>query len=307
MAIPTVDKTYADIKALRVQGAVRVALAAVAALGAAAQQSRARTVKEFETELQKGAHMLLSARPTEPALRNGLRFLIAQARKQKFGSVAEGRAFVARLAERFKQEVLAQQAKIAKIGAREISSGDVILTHCHSNNVMNVLREAAKRKDIRVICTESRPLYQGRITAAELAAAHIPVTMVVDNAVHTIMHQANVDMVMVGADAITSSGDLINKIGTSIIALCAYDHDIPFYSVSGSHKFDPLTLWGAPEPIEKRPAAELGWSHGGVKILNPAFDVTKARFISAYITELGVIPPQSLTMAAWEAFGLGRR
>jgi len=148
-----------------------------------------------------------------------------------------------------------------------------------------------------VVCCETRPRWQGRITAEELANAGMDVTLTVDMGVNKFMKKA--DMVIVGADAVTAMGDLINKVGTSALARLARMNDVSFYSAAELYKYDPLTIYGAREAIEERDPKEV-WEKPpkGVKISNPAFDATAARYINGYITEMGVVPPQALWTVA---------
>ncbi|VVC04705.1 Ribose 1,5-bisphosphate isomerase [Candidatus Burarchaeum australiense] len=156
-----------------------------------------------------------------------------------------------------------------------------------------------------MICTETRPLFQGHITARELSSAGLDTTLIVDSAIKSVMR--DVDLVLVGADAITSSGELVNKIGTSTLAFVAYEEELNFYSAAELFKFDPLTLWGRVEPIEQRAAREVADPRlfPRVHILNPAFDLTPAKHITAYITEHGVVAPQSLFSLAAKYFDIG--
>ncbi|MGZ4851278.1 MAG: translation initiation factor eIF-2B, partial [Candidatus Bathyarchaeia archaeon] len=148
-------------------------------------------------------------------------------------------------------------------------------------------------KNFKVICTETRPAYQGRITANELVGLGIETTFIVDSAARSFM--GNVDVVIVGADAITSEGNVVNKIGSSSIAVLANEARVPFYVVSELLKFDPETLKGECERIEQRNPAEV-WSEAPSKLIvrNPAFDVTPNRYIHGLICEEGIIAPQSV-------------
>ncbi|MGB9577288.1 MAG: ribose 1,5-bisphosphate isomerase, partial [Candidatus Norongarragalinales archaeon] len=118
----------------------------------------------------------------------------------------------------------------------------------------------------------------------------------------------------VGADAVSSEGDLYNKVGTSMIALAAREHGKKFFSCTGTHKFDPLSLWGEKEVVEARDASEVVSARDlGLKrmpaslgVLNPAFDLTEARFVNAYVTEVGLIPPQAIVPVLWKEFDLSR-
>jgi ribose 1,5-bisphosphate isomerase len=157
-----------------------------------------------------------------------------------------------------------------------------------------MLRKAKlEGKSFEVVCTESRPVFQGRITAKEMLDAGIKTIMIVDSAVRHFMNE--VDFVVVGADAITSEGNVVNKIGTSMVALAAKEARTPFYVATELLKFDPATMLGDYEKIEERSPKEV-WSNPppGLIIRNPAFDVTRREFIHGIICEEGIVSPHSI-------------
>lgn len=291
-----------DIKALRIQGAENVARAGLTALALQAQHSTSATPAAFLHEMAETVRELWTARPTEPALRNALRYVFLYARKQNAKSVPVLSRAVAQAVERYQVHADQVKASIGQYGERLIPEEGRILVHCHSSTVTRAIKRAFDAgKNPHVFCTESRPLYQGHITARELSQYGVKVTMCVDGAVHLVLSQLkDTDLVMVGADAITAQGDLVNKIGTAMIAHAAFDHEKRFYALTGSHKFDPQTLFGWSEPIEQRPPQEVAdpKKFPGVEIYNPAFDLTPARFLTAYVTEWGVLPPQGLVARA---------
>lgn len=307
MVSQKVRKICEDIKALRIQGARNIAIAAVRALNIQAQESDARNSSEFYADLLEAADALAGARPTEPMLRNSLRnairFILLQIRKKGEVQVHELKKLMEEEERNYERNVERNARRIWEFGAKEIPKGACVLTHCHSSTVIGILKRAQEMgKNISAICTETRPKFQGRITAKELRDAGIPVVFIVDSAVGTFIQDA--DLVLVGADAITASGDLVNKIGTCMIAQLARAHGLKFFSAAELHKFDPLTLWGRSEEIEEREPSEIAdpKEFEGIKIRNPAFDLTPARLVSAYITELGIIPPQSLLSIAAKEF-----
>jgi ribose 1,5-bisphosphate isomerase len=170
----------------------------------------------------------------------------------------------------------------------------VILTHCHSSTVTHVLRKAKQQgKRFEVVCTETRPVLQGRITAKEMLKLGIKTTMIVDSAVRYFMN--HVDIVIVGADAITSEGNVVNKIGTSAVALAAHEARTPFYVASELLKFDPATTCGDCEGIEERNSDEV-WKDApnNLIIRNPAFDVTRRDYIHGLICEEGIVSPHTV-------------
>ena len=135
--------------------------------------------------------------------------------------------------------------KLASYGAKLIPDDALVLTHCHSSSTTRILIEAKRmRKRFSVVCFETRPRFQGRTTATELAAAGIDVTLTVDGAMNMFMKKA--DIVIVGADSVTSRGDLINKIGTSTLAHIARMNDVSFYSAAELSKYSPMTMLRRP-------------------------------------------------------------
>jgi ribose 1,5-bisphosphate isomerase len=198
-------------------------------------------------------------------------------------------------AEQFLKDLEDSKQKIAEIGARRIRNNSVILTHCHSSTVTYLLQRAKQEgKTFEVICTETRPVFQGRMTAKEMLKLGLKTTFIIDSAVRFFMNQ--VDLAIVGADAITSEGNVINKIGTSTVALVAHESRTPFYVVSELLKFDPATMYGDYEKIEERSPDEI-WKDAPRNLLirNPAFDVTRRDFIHGIICEEGIISPHSIT------------
>jgi len=227
-------------------------------------------------------------------MRNAVRYIEWRVRKAEWQNVEELRGLVQDVSENLIEKFREARKKITEIGSRRILSGTRILTHCHSSTVTGVLKEAKKRGvDFKVLCTESRPVYQGRITARELLEEGIETTMIVDSAVRSFIKR--IDLVFVGADAITSEGNVINKIGSSLVALAAHEARVPFYVITELLKFDPQTIYGDYETIEERPTTEV-WPEApkGLTIRNPAFDVTRRDYIHGIICEEGVISPHSI-------------
>jgi ribose 1,5-bisphosphate isomerase len=290
----TVRSTAERIRKLEVQGARNVAIAAVKALQTLAEQTKAKTKTEFLNELKEAQTMLFASRETEPLMRNAIRWIITQIQDSSTKKVDALGEMVVSNASQFLQELQASREQIAEIGAKRIREGSVVFTHCHSSTVTCLLARAkADGKNFKVICTETRPAFQGRITAREMVGLGVDTSFIVDSAARSFM--GNVDLVVVGADAITSEGNVVNKIGTSSIAVLANEARKPLYVVSELLKFDPETLYGAYEGIEQRNPSEV-WKEAPEKlsVRNPAFDVTPSRYIHGLICEEGIIAPQSI-------------
>ncbi len=293
------DASINGIKTLRIQGAKNVALAGIRILDRFSQKTRERGKGEFLSRMKKEALRISSARATEPSLRNALSCIIFKAAKG--ADVAEMKEIIRMESRAFSENIEKSIGKIAGIGARKIRSGNVIFTHCHSDTVMGVFRKAkSSGKKFSVISAETRPLFQGRITARELSRMRIPATMIIDSAARVFMKDC--DLVMMGADAITAKGAVVNKIGSSLIALAAKERKIPVYIAADSNKMDPMTLKGAHEPIEERPADEISGKIPGIKIRNPAFDIIPPEYVTGIITELGTIPPKKVKSAMKRKF-----
>ena len=283
------------IRRLKVQGARNVAITAIKAIANGAKESKAPKKFEFLQELSDAKNVLFASRETEPLMRNALRYVIHAIEKSEETSVKELVKLVSQVSDGFLESLKQSKEKIALVGSKRVTDGSKVLTHCHSSTVTNMLRKAKDDgKTFEVICTESRPVFQGRITAREMLDAGIDTTLIVDSAVRYFMNE--VDLVVVGADAITSEGNVINKIGTSMVALAAKEARTSFYVACELLKFDPATIHGDYETIEERNPQEI-WKHAplGLNVRNPAFDVTRREFIHGIICEEGVVSPDSVS------------
>lgn len=289
-----VQATADRIRSLEVKGARKVAIAAVGALQVLAEETKAKSRQEFIHELSEARETLFSSRPTEPFMRNAVRFVMGKVESSDKKKVSDLAKIVSSSSHEFLSNLEASRERIAEIGAKRIHDGMVVFTHCHSSTVTHLLKKAKQNgKTFEVICTETRPVFQGRTTAKEMLDLGVKTTLIVDSAARSFMKKA--DIAIVGADAITSEGNVVNKIGTAAIALLAHEARVPFYVVSELLKFDPATLWGDYEGIEERTRDEV-WREAPEKLVvrNPAFEVTRCDFIHGLICEEGVIPPHSV-------------
>jgi ribose 1,5-bisphosphate isomerase len=289
-----IEETARGIKKLEIQGATSIAVRAVEALRddllASDSQATAQRV------LVEGVKKLIATRETEPMMRNGLRYLQMNL-SGKWDSFQRFSEEVERASGEVLEFYYKARKNIVDIGSTRVRDGDTVFTHCHSSAVTETLIKAHESgKRFRVIQTETRPKYQGRITARELVEAGIDTTMIVDSAARHFMKE--IDFVLVGSDAVTSEGNVINKIGTSQVALAANEARIPFYVLCTLLKFDPVTIHGEFEAIEERNVEEI-WDDPpeGLKLRNPAFDVTRRDYIHGIITEEGIISPHSILEA----------
>ena len=213
----TLQNTVEKIKKLEVQGARNVAIAAIKALQTLAEQTKAKNKTAFLKELKEAQEMLFASRETEPLMRNAVRWIITQAQDSTTEKVDVLSPMVSSNVSLFLQNLEASRERTAEIGAKRIRDGMLVFTHCHSSTVTRMIAKAkADGKNFSVICTETRPAFQGRITAREMVELDVQTLFIVDSAARTCM--GDVDLVVVGADAITSEGNVVNKIGTSSIA-----------------------------------------------------------------------------------------
>jgi len=290
----SVEITADRIRKLQVQGARNVAIAAVQTIQTVAEQSKAKTKPQLIAELKEAQTIFFAARETEPLMRNAIRFIISQTQNATTEKLDTLKQTVIANASQFLADLETSREQTAEIGAKRIHDGAVVFTHCHSSTVTRLIAKAkAQGKNFSVICTETRPAFQGRITAKELVNLGIQTTFIVDSAARTFI--GDVDIVVVGADAITSEGNVVNKIGTGGIAVLAHEARKPFYVVSELLKFDPETLNGECEKIEQRNPTEV-WREAPQKLTvrNPAFDVTTNRYIHGIVCEEGIIAPQTV-------------
>jgi ribose 1,5-bisphosphate isomerase len=288
----TIKETAEKIKRLQIQGARNVAVAAVKAIQDLSENTKSKNKVQFLDELKEAHNILAKSRETEPLMRNALNFIITKSKDSKTEKVAELKKLLVSNAENFLADLDKSRERTAEIGSKRIRNNSTVFTHCHSSTVTRLLAKAKKEgKNFRVICTETRPAFQGHITARELIDLGIETTFIVDSAARTFINE--VDIVLVGADAITSEGNVVNKIGTGGIAVLANEARKPFYVVSELLKFDPKTLSGDYEKIEQRSPDEV-WSEAPktLNVHNPAFDVTPNRYINGLICEEGIISPQ---------------
>lgn len=241
---------------------------------------------------------LIQARPTEPCLRNSLNYVFYNINTKKSPlpkqEILQRCSFVL---NHFKES----EQKISAFGARKIKKRAVVFTHCHSSTVMGVLKEARKHTPFEVYNTETRPLYQGHKTAKELLAAKIPVTMYVDSAARLAIKKA--DIMLIGCDAITSEGKVINKIGSEMFAEIADLYRIPVYVCTNSWKLDFNSVFGYETVIEQRKKSEV-WPSApkGLKIENPAFEKIAPSLITGIISELGIYSPGSFIQEAKDSY-----
>jgi len=303
---PSVTEAASDIASMEIRGAATIAAAAVDALRTQATETEAATPADFTETMYAAARRLHETRPTAVSLPNALRYVL---RRMDGTTVDRRRETVVAAADAFERRLDRARGDLGKVGANRLRDGDVVMTHCHSTDVMAVVEAAVEQgKSVEAIVKETRPRNQGHITARELDEMGVDVTLVVDSAARRYMN--DVDHVLVGADAIAADGSVVNKIGTSGLAVVARERGTPIVVAAGTLKLDPATMTGNAVEIEMRDEAELFDGDerdaiGDITVDNPAFDVTPPRYVDAIVTERGQFPPESIVTLMRELFGEG--
>ncbi len=285
----TLDDIAQKIQEMEIRGAAKIARAGALALKKVVENYEGESVDELESKLKKGAEKLRSTRPTAVSLENAIDKVLTE----KYESLDDFKKIISDRASNFIKKSLNAKEKISEYGGKRIADGDVILTHCNSSMAIGAIKYSWDQgKDIEVIATESRPKKQGYITIQELSDYDIPVTLIVDSAVRYKMR--DVDKVYVGADTVASNGAVINKIGTSQVALCAHESRVPLTVCAETYKFSSKTAIGDLVEIEERDPSEIvdPTDFPDVAISNPVFDATPSKYVDSIITEEGVISPE---------------
>ena len=302
-----VTETAEKIKNMEIRGAGRIARAAAEALRDHALAAQPATLSGFRADMERAADLLAATRPTAVSLPNAIHLVMAGLEKAM--TAEEAKNGLIQRADAFISSSQDAVGRIAEFGARHISDGDVILTHCNSEAALSCIIAAHQAgKKIEVFATEVRPGNQGLITIRTLNDAGIKTNYIVDSAVRSFIN--DVDLVIVGADAVTVNGAVVNKIGTSQVAHAAREARVNVLVAAETYKFAPRTILGELIRIEERPAAEvlpdeIAKTLPHITVRNPVFDVTPAEYIDLIITEVGAIPPQMAYVIIKEHLGWG--
>jgi methylthioribose-1-phosphate isomerase len=306
--INNLKSLWQAIKTLKVRGAPALGAAAGLGIYLGIRDSKAKSFAEFSQELNRVARYIGSCRPTARNLFWGIERMLKIAQRNKGRPVPVIKKLLFKEAQGIIEEDRTACRRIGYYGSKLISHNDAVLTVCNAGILATIdygtalgviYRAKEEGKKIKVFSCETRPLLQGaRLTAWELKQKGIDVTMICDNMAATLMAQGRINKVIAGADRIASNGDAANKIGTYGLAVLARYHKIPFYIAAPKSTFDLTVPSGKNIPIEERNAAELTClffnkpiAPKGIKVFNPAFDVTPGDLITAIITDKGIINP----------------
>jgi methylthioribose-1-phosphate isomerase len=293
----------AAIKEMKVRGAPAIGVAAAYGIALGAQNIKAETKAKFITQFDKILQAFTAARPTAVNLFRA----IDRMKKvvETTGDVQKIKQLLIDEAKRIHAEEETATRQLSQLGAELIKDGFTVLTHCNAGalatagygTALGVIKAAKEQgKKIEVIATETRPLLQGaRLTAWELMQENIPVTLITDSMAGYFLSRGKINCVIVGADRIAANGDTANKIGTYTLAVLAKENGIPFYVAAPTSTIDLSLKSGDEIPIEERNPDEVTSIKGirlapvGVTAANPAFDVTPNKYITAIITEKGIV------------------
>jgi methylthioribose-1-phosphate isomerase len=305
----TAQEVAKSIRTMVIRGAPAIGVAAAMGLALGARKSKAKGTKQFAAEFTKICDLMAATRPTAVNL-----FWAIDRMKGVFADAAQAGAspdeIAARLTEearRIHDEDVASCRAMGAHGAALVPDHARVLTHCNAGalatagygSALGVIRAAVEQgKHLAVFADETRPFLQGaRLTAWELVREGIETTVITESMAGPLMREGEIDLVVVGADRIAANGDVANKIGTYTVAVLAKEHGVPFYVAAPLSTVDLATPDGAHIPIEERDQREVTHFGStrvtpvGALIRNPAFDVTPHRYISAIVTERGVIHP----------------
>lgn len=303
--LDTVEDVWDAIFHLKVRGAPAIGIAAAYGLYIAIRNSEADSFEEFWQQLKKHSDYLASSRPTAVNLFWALRRMESKAMASKEKSIEEIKSILLGEAHAIRDEDEQMCRAIGENALKLFADGMTVLTHCNAGGLATAQYGTAlaplylakdKGWNIKVYADETRPLLQGaRLTTWELSRAGIDVTLICDNMAAMVMRKGIIDAVIVGCDRVAANGDTANKIGTYGLAVLAKAHNIPFYIAGPTSTIDLETLTGEDIPIEERHEKEITCAFGtrtapeGIKVYNPAFDVTPNELITAIITEKGIV------------------
>ena len=303
LELTTCQEVASAIKELQVRGAPAIGVVAAYGVALGALEIKAESRDQFLKKLRGVIGTLADTRPTARNLFRAINRM--QAIAEAGADIEEIKSALIDEAVKIHSEEIEATRKLSQLGAGLIEDGFTILTHCNTGplattgygTALGVIRQAKDAgKKIKVLVTETRPLLQGaRLTTWELKQADIPFTLITDSMAGYFMGRGEVDCVITGADRIAANGDTANKIGTYTLAVLARENSIPFYVAAPTTTIDPSLASGDRIIIEERSPEEVTHVQGvsiapeGTRAANPAFDITPHKYITAIITEKGII------------------
>ncbi len=305
LTLKSTAQVVTAIKRMVIRGAPAIGVAAAFGLALGARRIKARRRDQWDKAFAKLCREMAAARPTAVNLVWAVERMERLAAAHPEAAPAELAGLIRREADLMYEEDLAANRAMGQVGAQFVPDGARVLTHCNAGalatagygTALGVIRAAVESgKRVEVLADETRPFLQGaRLTAWELRQDRIPVKVLTDGMAGSLMAKGLIDLVVVGADRIAMNGDVANKIGTYTVAVLAKEHRVPFYVAAPVSTIDPRCPDGSRIPIEQRDPREVTHFAGrqvtpkGVGVLNPAFDVTPAKYVTAIFTEKGAV------------------
>jgi methylthioribose-1-phosphate isomerase len=309
VSLSTIEEVWEAIRYLKVRGAPAIGMAAAYGLYLGVQYSQEENVSALIEDLEKKSDYLATARPTAVNLFWALKRLKERAyQEQKQGSNVE---FIKKILLKEALQIQEEDEKVCrKIGEHALNlfqDGMGILTHCNAGSLATAKYGTATAPfyiakergwNLKIFADETRPVLQGaRLTTWELQQAGIDVTLICDNMAAVVMANHSIQAVIVGTDRVAANGDVANKIGTYTVAILAKAHKLPFYVAAPLSSIDLNTPTGKEIQIEERPEDEIVVGLGkriapqGIRVYNPAFDITPYSLVTAFVTEKGIVYP----------------
>ncbi len=292
-----VKKVAKDIKDIKIQGATNIARSSFLILKEEFSSLKFSKITEVKKHFERASFLLVNARPTEPLLFNGVRYIESKIKNFNKKNVDDFVSEILKALDYYLDLLDRSLENLKSYGQAVIKNGDNVIVHCHSSSVIGVLKNAHDFGiNFSVFSSETRPLYQGRKTAKDLLEIGIKTTLFPDSSSAFLINDISgkdleMDRMIIGVDAMKLSGDIINKVGSFGMALSSYHSNIPVYIAASLLKIDILDNI----KIEQRDSKEI-WMDAPIdlKILNFAFDVVPAKFIKGIICEFGVIKPREI-------------
>lgn len=305
---PEVKKIYDDIQKLNIQGATNVAISTFEGMKLYLELTKETDSKKLLEELARVGWELALARDNEPLARNGVTYIL-HFFKERFPvlpTLSVMKHELTSLCDEYLGMIESTKAQMIEKNAKNLVYIDKMLTHCHSSTAVAIMKAIGEGDpDFEVVCTETRPRFQGRKTAKRLIEAGVRTTLIADSAVESFVigrGSVKIDGIFIGCDQITAEGHTINKIGSWGIASAAYYAGKSLYVVTPLLKMDPTSFLKTIK-IEVREDAEL-WEDApkGLRMYNPAFEIVDNVLITGYLTEFGMIFPENIGRLAKENY-----
>jgi methylthioribose-1-phosphate isomerase len=311
------------IKKLCIRGAPAIGIAAAMGIAIAALDVHAEDFESFVRTLNPAMETMIATRPTAVNIKWAIDRIKRKLSRRRDQSVQALKDLLVKEANDILREDIEVNKAIGRWGAEFLKDGDTVLTHCNAGALATggygtatapIIVALEQGKKIQVIVDETRPVLQGaRLTAWELLQNDVPVTLITDNSAGALMKKGMINLAIVGTDRTVANGDVANKIGTYSVAVLCKEHSIPFYVAAPFSSIDFSIPSGDLIPIEERDAREVTHVMGkqiapeGVKVINMAFDVTPARYVTAIFTEKGAFRPSDIAKLSSERDSEGIR